>query len=142
MTWQANILDKIMQIMEAFKKAAIGYQFHVRSYLSEIILDLYRNNQVLIKKQVHNNIKLDRIYKMLAFIEDHYMEQIQIHQIAESAFISPRECISEESAFLIIMKRDSDFFLIHERRERQTCQIPLSRRLGIPEKEPIAVIAV
>lgn len=91
--WQSNILDKITQIMKEFEHAAFGYEFHIRSYLFEIILNIYRNNQIQIKEQVRNKTEIDRVCKMLSYIEGHYMNQIQIKQIADSAFISSRECL-------------------------------------------------
>ena len=91
--WQRKILNNIKQTFELLERAEFGYEFTVRSLLSDAILNICKNNSLDSKNQNSSSTSIERIRIMLTFIDAHYTEQIQLHQIAESAFISSRECL-------------------------------------------------
>lgn len=99
LTWQKELLNNIKQVISLFKQKEFGYEFAVRSHLSNVTL-LICKNSLQIKElednknkiEEHNKIAIERIRKMLAFIEQHYMNLISLQQIADSAYISNRKC--------------------------------------------------
>lgn len=70
-----------------------GNEFAVRAYLSQLILDVCQNSALLREEPGQNGTQIRRMQKMLAFMECHYMEQVRLQQIADSAGISCRECM-------------------------------------------------
>lgn len=68
-----------------------GYEFEVREYMGRIWRILFSHLKDFRqdkKKRPHS----DRIKIMMEFMASHYHEKLTLKQIADSAFISPREC--------------------------------------------------
>jgi len=85
----------IIRLMKAsfdcYEAAQEGYEFEIREYMSRIwriLFSLTKDFQGNTKKRPRN----DRIKLMMEFIAAHYHEKLTLKQIADSAFISPREC--------------------------------------------------
>ena len=92
--WQTELLRHMHQAIEFFEHRIKDSEFQIRSHLSEMIFKICQNNTVQLEEKGHNKIEIDRIRRMLAFIQQYYMNPIQLQQIADSAFISSRECLS------------------------------------------------
>lgn len=91
--WQTELLRHMRQAIEFFEHKIKDSEFQIRSHLSEMIFKICQNNTVQLEEKGHNKIEIDRIRRMLAFIQQYYMNPIQLQQIADSAFISSRECL-------------------------------------------------
>ncbi len=86
---------EIIRLMKAsftcYESAREGYEFEVREYMSRVWRILFSHLKDFHgdkKKRPHS----DRIKTMMEFISFHYHEKLTLKQIADSAFISPREC--------------------------------------------------
>ena len=91
--WQREILTCIRRAFELLEHTELGYEFTVHSLLSDVIRMICKSNSLVNKNQNHDSTSIGRIRRMLSFIDAHYTEPIQLQQIAESAFISGRECL-------------------------------------------------
>lgn len=91
--WQAQALECVERALELFVPAPSGREFEIREYLSKLLLLICRNHLLGDEQVGSGQAQIMLIRKMLEFMERHYMEPIQLQHIAESAFISSRECL-------------------------------------------------
>ena len=87
---QKTLLTKLRQLAQLQKSS--DTEFQTRNLLSEIwllLLEELKNTQ-LHRTQPKNQ---DRILTMMAFIQENYAEKLTLEEIAESAAVSPRECL-------------------------------------------------
>ena len=86
--------DILSQIRDAFliSEQECGYEIHLREALSHIWLDLYKLALPLLNGEVESLPSNDRMGLLLAYIYDHYAEKIGVSDLAQSAFLSEREC--------------------------------------------------
>lgn len=86
------ILDKLKNSFLLSEKD-IGYELRLRSILSDIMVELLLltvqqvEEQDLQRPQLNEKMKL-----MVTYVHEHYGEKIAIHDIANAAFVSEREC--------------------------------------------------
>ncbi len=80
------------EALSAYVSEEDGHEFTIRHKLSEICMELYRHFG---PKQVQTiwNVDIERIQRMLYYIQEHYMENITLAQIAGAADIGDRECL-------------------------------------------------
>lgn len=92
--WMNDISENLLHIFAAMKEEDFGYEFEVRESLSRICFIMYC--QFMPKTEDHL-AKPDqdqlRIRKMLAFIHEHFAENIVLSDIAASVNIGERECL-------------------------------------------------
>ena len=91
--WQKAALEKAEEAFRALTDEAFGYEIQTRSALSAILLLLLEKEGEAISRPAKSQAETDRIRQMLSFIEMHYTQPIRVQQIADSAFISRRECM-------------------------------------------------
>ncbi len=71
-----------------------GYEFRVRTILSQLIFLIFKNHPVALLKNSPKNLRDgERIRQMLQFISEHYDEPLTMQDIADSASISESECL-------------------------------------------------
>lgn len=92
--WQREALLRIEEAWQACVREEPGYEFRVRSALSELTLGLVSNLPEQ-EKQAGSKALRDsqRIKTMLRFIHDHYASELDTAAIAASAAISESECL-------------------------------------------------
>ncbi len=92
--WHKEAIQAIESAWLSCADEPFGYEFQVRSALSQLILHISAYHPVISKgpsdKSIRNN---DRIKLMLQFIHNHYSEQITVSMIADTAMISESECL-------------------------------------------------
>lgn len=91
--WQKKVLHAVETIFEVLIKEDYGYEFIVRANLSEVMALIFQNCSEQMTKKSQNKTEINRIRKMLSYIQENYMKSIQIQDIADSASISKRECL-------------------------------------------------
>lgn len=91
--WQAEILGQAERAFSLLTAEDYGYELRVRAALSEIFLILTRHIPDLGNTEAKSQTEMDRIRQMLSFIQLRYTEPVSVQQIADSAFISRRECM-------------------------------------------------
>ena len=91
--WQKEILKQAEKAFSLLTEEGYGYEFYTRDALSKIVLQLGQALPKETAKKAKNQIEINRIRQMLSFIQLHYTEPILVQQIADSAFISRRECM-------------------------------------------------
>lgn len=92
--WQQDVLNLMKKVCDLLSNKQLGYELRVRNGISEIICLICENClDQLSDRQAHSSTDVNRIRKMMDFIQTHYMEPIQILQIAGAASISKRECL-------------------------------------------------
>ncbi len=92
--WQNSVLSKIESAWQEIAQDTHGYEFRVRSTLSEILLMLgdHQNKHALtLPERVKKNDM--RMKQMLSYIHEHYFETITLEDISTSASISKSECL-------------------------------------------------
>ena len=92
--WSKEAVEAIEEAWQGCVKEEPGYEFFVRSNLSQLIFLLsgYRPTE---KKRISQKSLRDgeRIKKMLQFIQENYSGEISTRMIAECALISDSECL-------------------------------------------------
>lgn len=92
--WQRAALDAIETAWQACAQEPYGYEFRVRSALSELIL-LLRENLAALQKPPGAKARRDgeRMKQMLQYIQDHCADELTVSRIGASAAISESECL-------------------------------------------------
>lgn len=85
------ILNTLKEIVHLGDEKIPGYELLIRNHLSSIILWIYRKYNVIENVPELSEVSA-RVEKMLNYMADHYMEDIQVKQIADYAHVSAREC--------------------------------------------------
>ena len=91
--WQKAALEEAAAAFRALTDEKFGYEIRTRSALSFILLLLLEKEGEAISRPAKSQAETDRIRQMLSFIRLHYTQPIRVQQIADSAFISRRECM-------------------------------------------------
>ncbi|MGN0204590.1 MAG: helix-turn-helix domain-containing protein [Coprococcus sp.] len=87
------MLEKAIHMIELSKQESFGYEFKIRSELSDFWCLLFKETEELRSQHIEiNTLDTDRLKIMIKFIQDHYMEKLSLEKIAASANISVREC--------------------------------------------------
>ncbi len=93
-SWQKEALQAIEDTWQAGVSEPFGYEFRMRSCLSELVLlltgNVSRSRQVLSPKAIRDG---ERIKTMLQYIHDHCAEPLDTRSIAASASLSESECL-------------------------------------------------
>lgn len=88
-----HMVEIMFRLTDVYEKKEEGYEFAVRSLLSELWLSLYKDVASVIPiKETGKRVDSTRILNMMKFIQEHFDEKITIEEIAASANISVREC--------------------------------------------------
>ena len=94
MPWHARALETIVTAWEGFRDREPGYEFLVRGQLSGLVFLVWQNSQ---QKQTPPPEKLvrdmERIKKMLQYIDEHLADELTGAAIAASAGLSESECL-------------------------------------------------
>lgn len=85
--------DEFTAAFDALASDAFGYEFTVREALSRICLNLYQSYAPDLDGYVRPDMDSARIHKMLDFIHEHFMEDLDLTLIAKAAHIGERECL-------------------------------------------------
>lgn len=93
-SWQADILEQIKKAARLCQNRPEGYEFTVRSLLSEILFDLYcyraaPANEAASGSQIEN----ERVKQMLLYLQEHYSSPVTVGHLAAQMNISERECL-------------------------------------------------
>lgn len=88
---QEHILNMIHKTF-TMKNETFTYEIDLRSFLSEIWCLLLKISEPLLSEKGDDTQNNEKIKRMLGYIQEHYMDRILVSQIADSAYISQREC--------------------------------------------------
>lgn len=87
------MIDNIVKMAELAKIETFGYEFEIRSELSEFWCGLISETaNIRNLKSTNHNTDIDRIKSMMQFIHENYSEKLTLDKIAKSGNISKREC--------------------------------------------------
>lgn len=86
------ILDKLKNSF-LLSENDIGYELRLRSILSDIMVDfLMLTGHPEEDKELQKPLLNEKMKLMVTYVHEHYGEKIAIHDIANAAFVSEREC--------------------------------------------------
>ncbi len=92
--WQKKALDALERAWFGFVAEEEGYEFRVRSELSEFIFLIWQHldekKKVITEKQFRDS---GRIKVILEYIAEHYADAITMKEIAKSVAVSESECL-------------------------------------------------
>lgn len=92
--WMADALTVIEESWKTCSSEQSGYEFHIRSLLSQLIFILNENCDTFELTSSQKKLREEtRIKEMLKFIHLHFGEEISTSQIAGSASVSNSECL-------------------------------------------------
>lgn len=94
LAWQKAAIDAIETTWQLCIQEPYGYEFKMRSCLSDLVL-LLQKHVPNTKKSVGTKPQRDgeRIKQMLQYIHDHCAEELSMKNISQSAAISESECL-------------------------------------------------
>lgn len=93
-SWNQDALDAIECAWLNMAKKPAGYEFEVRHALSRLIYLLATHHPPMQNRPSEKALRNgERIKAMLQYIQEHYFEELNTAQIAESAMISESECL-------------------------------------------------
>lgn len=89
---QAAVIDLIRKAF-LLPEDELGYEMYIRDALSQIWVDLFRICIPLLQGKQQSADKItDKVKQMMIYIHEHYTEKISVPELAETAFLSEREC--------------------------------------------------
>ncbi len=92
--WHMQIRKDIETAWDALVQEPAGYEFAVREALSDSVFTLSRHVSEPAPEPDRRQVREEeRIMTMLAFIEDHFSEEITLKQISAAAAVSESECL-------------------------------------------------
>lgn len=90
---RVRIMENVFRLAEVYERKEGGYEFVIRSLLSELWYFLYKDVASVIPLQkTGDHADSARILTMMGYVQEHFRERITIEMIAKSANISVREC--------------------------------------------------
>lgn len=93
-SWQSGVIDQIENVWSEIRSHEEGYEFAVRSGLSNCILEICRHGNDYMSPPSEKQLReQERVKKMLLYIEEHLADDITIRDIAAAAYISNTECM-------------------------------------------------
>ena len=88
-----KMISALMDAIELSGQEPEGYEFSIRSSLSDFWYGLYVDTKDLRSSApVRSKADLERIRQMVDFIQEHYAEPLRVEEIGASAGVSAREC--------------------------------------------------
>lgn len=88
-----HVIENMFRLKDLYERREEGYEFAVRSILSELWYFLYKDvASVIPLRESRNHIDSKRILTMMKYVQEHFGEKLSIEAIAKSANISVREC--------------------------------------------------
>lgn len=88
-----RLLGILVDIIDLFREEPFGYEFLIRSRLSDFWLLLFTLTEDIRKNSGSSNATDEiRMKQMMQYIESHFGEKILLEDIADAAGISSREC--------------------------------------------------
>ncbi len=82
-----HLAEIIRHIIEECRAAAPFYEESLKGYLRAFVIDILRLNQA--QEEVNNNVRYnDFVEKATGYVNEHYMEDIKVHNIAEFCGLS------------------------------------------------------
>ena len=88
-----QMVNLIVQAIDTVKQEPGGYEFEVRHLLSRFwYLLLEETEEIRGKAGERKDLDGERIKEMMRYVQEHYMEQITVENIARAANIGKREC--------------------------------------------------
>lgn len=92
--WHQEAIQAIESAWQSCVTEPFGYEFQVRSELSQLILHLSNYHPAITRQPSEKTLRnSERIKIMLQFIQEHYSSQINVSMIANAAMISESECL-------------------------------------------------
>lgn len=89
---QVAIIDLIRKAF-LLSEDELGYEVYIREALSQIWVHLFKMCIPLLQSKPQSaDIASDKVKLMMVYIHEHYSEKISIPELAETAFLSEREC--------------------------------------------------
>ncbi|EET61080.1 transcriptional regulator, AraC family [Marvinbryantia formatexigens DSM 14469] len=93
-SWHAEILSRIKKAVRLCQNEPEGYEFTVRSLLSEIFFDLYcYRNAPAAETSAATASENARIKQMLRYLQENYTRRVTVAELAAHANICERECL-------------------------------------------------
>lgn len=91
---QALILNWLEQLTLLDAEGKTGYELESRNIVSKVMLELFKMQEDVIQQAESLSFEREsRLKTMLLFIQEHYMENISLKDIAATAHIGERECL-------------------------------------------------
>lgn len=92
--WHHSMIEAAESAWQSCVTEEFGYEFQVRSALSQVMLQLSSCRSHEMKRPSEKALRdNERIKIMLQFMQEHYFEPISAAKIAEQAMISESECL-------------------------------------------------
>ena len=93
-SWHAKAMEDLESAWHSCVEEPAGYEFLIRDRLSHLIF-LLKENRPAVKSRASEKALRDaeRMKRMLQYVQEHYAEELDVAQIAESAMISASECL-------------------------------------------------
>ncbi len=92
--WHAEAIDAIERAWHSMVEEEAGYEFHVRSALSDLVLCLGENRSIEGRAPSEREAReSERVKDMLRYIQGHYGEPMTVARIADAASVSETECL-------------------------------------------------
>lgn len=121
-----QIIPLLRQAFDLYNSKEPFYEFKIRETLTQIWMLIFEIVSGL-KMPIRSAVTSERIKNMMSFIAAHYSEKITLEQIAESGFISIRECCRCFQENL----GQTPFSYLSDYRLRRSCDLLLNTDLSI-----------
>lgn len=91
--WSEQVIASIEEAWTRIHKRESGFEFAVRNIISDSFFQIYlHGSDHITPLSDTQHLRMERIKKMISFIENHISEEITVGDIASAAYISNTEC--------------------------------------------------
>ena len=87
-----GVIDSLQRFFTAMAEEPEGYEFTAREGLSRLCLCLAEMYADTVVRPARRNLDTERVQNMIAYIHEHFAENVTLADIAASAAVGEREC--------------------------------------------------
>lgn len=91
-TWQNEILQRMMEIYEQYKKHDLDFELSIHILLSQIWKNLYKYYAGLSKNEKENGKKIHRLQEILSYVQKNYQDNITLEDLSRHIGLCKNEC--------------------------------------------------
>lgn len=129
-SWQADILEHIKKAARLCQNKPEGYEFTVRSLLSEALLDLYCYNSAPANEtDSGSKLENERVKQMILYLQENFSRSVTLAELAAQMNVCERECLR---CFKKMLRLSPIQYLIRYRISR-ACALLKEEQLSILE---------
>lgn len=130
-SWQAEVLEHIKKAARLCQNRPEGYEFTVRSLLSEVLFDIYCYNSVPVgEASPGSRLENERVKQIILYLQENFARPVTLSELAAQMSVCERECLR---CFKKMLRLSPIQYLIRYR---------ISRACGLLKETDLSILEV